>query len=73
MRFPLCVPFCPIQSSSRSHAIFTIIIDKTLVLASSAAKSSSKKRGKHEAVSVRAKFHLVDLAGSERWADDIGQ
>ena len=40
--------------SSRSHAIFTIIIEQTLLTNDSSKRYAS------------AKFHLVDLAGSER-------
>ena len=40
------------DDSSRSHAIFTVFIDKT------------NKNDKQDF--VRSKFHLVDLAGSER-------
>ena len=44
--------------SSRSHAIFTIIIEQTLL--------SNEAREKHKGRYASAKFHLVDLAGSER-------
>jgi hypothetical protein len=44
--------------SSRSHAIFTIIIEQTLL--------SNEAREAHKGRYASAKFHLVDLAGSER-------
>jgi len=46
------------ENSSRSHAIFTIIIEQTLL--------SNEAREKHKGRYASAKFHLVDLAGSER-------
>ena len=44
--------------SSRSHAIFTIIIEQTHV--------TREARRRHKGRYASAKFHLVDLAGSER-------
>ncbi|KAJ3258487.1 hypothetical protein HK103_003609 [Boothiomyces macroporosus] len=44
------------QQSSRSHAIFTISLEKTMFLKGGAGASITKK----------SKFQLVDLAGSER-------
>ena len=46
------------ENSSRSHAIFTIIIEQTLL--------SNEAREAHKGRYASAKFHLVDLAGSER-------
>ena len=46
------------ENSSRSHAIFTIIIEQTLL--------SKEARESHKGRYASAKFHLVDLAGSER-------
>jgi hypothetical protein len=46
------------KNSSRSHAIFTIIIEQTLL--------SNEAREAHKGRYASAKFHLVDLAGSER-------
>ena len=44
--------------SSRSHAIFTIIIEQTHL--------THEARRRHKGRYASAKFHLVDLAGSER-------
>ena len=44
--------------SSRSHAIFTIIIEQTHL--------TQEARRRHKGRYASAKFHLVDLAGSER-------
>ncbi len=59
--------------SSRSHAIFTIILDqdKRVPVASSgagegAAGAEAKEAAAMETERISAKFHLVDLAGSER-------
>lgn len=41
------------DKSSRSHAVFTIILEKIVV-------------GNDDEVSFKSKLHLVDLAGSER-------
>ena len=46
------------ENSSRSHAIFTIIIEQTLL--------TNEARESHKGRYASAKFHLVDLAGSER-------
>jgi hypothetical protein len=43
------------QQSSRSHAIFTIIVEQR-----------SLQEGSSSNDVITAKFHLVDLAGSER-------
>jgi len=45
------------DSSSRSHAVVTLNLERTVTLASSAQK-----------VKRRANFHCVDLAGSERYS-----
>ena len=56
------------QRSSRSHTIFTITIETTVVSSSKKLeKSSSKEIAPLAAVRV-GKFHLIDLAGSERQA-----
>ena len=47
------------NTSSRSHAIFTIFIEGT-------RKSDSDAESKDKPDNIVAKFHLVDLAGSER-------
>eukprot|EP01133_Synstelium_polycarpum_P011504 gene11504-13421_t len=48
-------------SSSRSHAIFTIIVEQTSVDDNEENNISEERNP-----SIRAKFHFVDLAGSER-------
>lgn len=56
------------QRSSRSHTIFTITIETTVVSSSKKLeKTSSKEIAPLAAVRV-GKFHLIDLAGSERQA-----
>ena len=46
------------EQSSRSHAIFTIILEQHIFSLGQADASAAEYRS--------AKFHLVDLAGSER-------
>ena len=46
------------SESSRSHAIFTVIVEQTHVTETAIAK--------HKGTYSCSKFHLVDLAGSER-------
>ncbi|CAL8108590.1 unnamed protein product [Orchesella dallaii] len=46
------------DSSSRSHAIFSIMVNQTRVVVD--------KSGASDIESLHAKFHFVDLAGSER-------
>ncbi|GAM28136.1 hypothetical protein SAMD00019534_113120 [Acytostelium subglobosum LB1] len=48
--------------SSRSHAIFTIIAEQTIVDADNEENNISEERNP----TIRSKFHFVDLAGSER-------
>mmetsp|Transcript_15064 Transcript_15064/g.33201 ORF Transcript_15064/g.33201 Transcript_15064/m.33201 type:complete len:1521 (-) Transcript_15064:165-4727(-) len=58
-------------TSSRSHAIFTVILEHTIydgVMSSDSAESgldSAAPKASHQEVR-RSKFHFVDLAGSER-------
>eukprot|EP00931_Biecheleriopsis_adriatica_P076220 TRINITY_DN49953_c0_g1_i1.p1 TRINITY_DN49953_c0_g1~~TRINITY_DN49953_c0_g1_i1.p1 ORF type:complete len:1308 (+),score=333.01 TRINITY_DN49953_c0_g1_i1:84-3926(+) len=49
------------EQSSRSHSIFTVILEQRRVVG-----VSDKSEVADEADYVTAKFHLVDLAGSER-------
>lgn len=64
-------------SSSRSHAIFTVVLEQSLPVASGSGADAERASGNGEAgeeddgegagVEKRvAKFHFVDLAGSER-------
>ncbi|CAE7319545.1 KIF13B [Symbiodinium sp. CCMP2592] len=48
------------QSSSRSHAVFTIIVNRL------EGERPKGKNGKDERKSLSAKINLIDLAGSER-------
>ncbi|CAE6971797.1 KIF13B [Symbiodinium natans] len=48
------------QSSSRSHAVFTIIVNRL------EGERPKGKNGKDERKSLHAKINLIDLAGSER-------
>jgi ribosomal protein L13E len=52
------------DSSSRSHAIFTVFIEQKPVGSGSASKQRPEQNSSVKV--VRSKFHLVDLAGSER-------
>lgn len=54
------------QSSSRSHAIFTIYIEQSLIEDLYKKDSPSKNVEESETGYIKSKFHFVDLAGSER-------
>jgi hypothetical protein len=65
------------QHSSRSHAIFTILIEQRREKSSPTVDASQRRSGSAAAAAAsgaishthevtRSKFHLVDLAGSER-------
>ncbi len=56
------------QRSSRSHTIFTITIETTVVSSKALDKKSSSKEIAPLAAVRVGKFHLIDLAGSERQA-----
>jgi hypothetical protein len=47
------------SASSRSHAIFTLLLEKS-------RSSTDERTGVTHTEKIRSKFHLVDLAGSER-------
>jgi kinesin family protein 4/21/27 len=50
-------------SSSRSHAIFSLIVEQSTVVDDG---TSSETKGQKHVQSTRSKFNFVDLAGSER-------
>ena len=52
------------ESSSRSHAIFTVTIDQKIVIQQPADEPGAEPVSSEDNIS--AKFHFVDLAGSER-------
>jgi kinesin family protein 4/21/27 len=53
--------------SSRSHAIFTVLVRQTRVAAASSPDSAmATSTGGDDLETLTAKFHFVDLAGSER-------
>jgi hypothetical protein len=56
------------KSSSRSHAIFTVILKQYISEDESSGDSANDNGGKvaHHLRQVESKFHFVDLAGSER-------
>ncbi|GAB5585246.1 Kinesin-like protein kif21a [Umbelopsis nana] len=56
------------KSSSRSHAIFTVIMKRYISEDDSSGDSATDNGGKvaHHLKQVESKFHFVDLAGSER-------
>ncbi|KAG2172265.1 hypothetical protein INT43_004806, partial [Umbelopsis isabellina] len=56
------------QTSSRSHAIFTVILKQYISEDESSCDSANDNGGKvaHHLRQVESKFHFVDLAGSER-------
>eukprot|EP00981_Chlorochromonas_danica_P015711 scaffold14367_cov250-Ochromonas_danica.AAC.7 len=56
------------QTSSRSHAIFTVILEH-IILSDVESSATSPTEGVEEGVTQevrKSKFHFVDLAGSER-------
>ncbi|KAG2174539.1 hypothetical protein INT44_006802 [Umbelopsis vinacea] len=56
------------KTSSRSHAIFTVIMKRYISEEESSGDSATDNGGKiaHHLKQVESKFHFVDLAGSER-------
>ena len=52
------------SQSSRSHAIFTLVVKQKCALPTTHA--SPESAGEPEFQTLTAKFHFVDLAGSER-------
>ena len=54
--------------SSRSHAIFSVIIEQKIVKEVEEAEGAKKEGGEQAQVTeeISSKFHFVDLAGSER-------
>jgi len=52
------------QSSSRSHAIFSLIVEQSIAIADE--NSSDNLTARTQVQSIRSKFNFVDLAGSER-------
>ena len=52
------------DSSSRSHAIFTVLLEKQTSPDSAVTEAGALLQPEVEV--VRSKFHFVDLAGSER-------
>jgi hypothetical protein len=52
------------QASSRSHSIFTVLVEQTRAGGGQGAGAQQERQ-------LRSKFNLVDLAGSEKW--DLNQ
>jgi kinesin family protein 4/21/27 len=54
--------------SSRSHAIFSVIIEQKIVKDVEEAEGQKKEGDEQAQVTeeISSKFHFVDLAGSER-------
>ena len=55
------------MASSRSHSIFTLLVEQTRPATSGAAGAEAGPPPQH----LRSKLNLVDLAGSEKW--DLNQ
>ena len=53
------------ESSSRSHAIFTVAIEQRIVKDDEETEGLTAE-GQTQEEHITAKFHFVDLAGSER-------